>query len=209
MSSSNCCFLTCTQVSQDKGQVVWCLDLSQDFPQNMCLCSPLSPAQNTCLVICLLTSCPSLSSSESLFWPLQAEVLFPFTWSPTEHTAYTVRSSLLFTHSFVHNFLKLWCTWYWTPLVAQMTKNLPAIQETQIQSWVRKIPWKRESQPTPVFLPGESHGQRSLAGYCPRGCRVGHDWATNTPGTIQSAASFDNYSFVLTLFLQGKCNILL
>ena len=34
--------------------------------------------------------------------------------------------------------------------------------------WVGKIPWKRAWQPTPVFLPGESHGQRSLAGYSPR-----------------------------------------
>ena len=34
--------------------------------------------------------------------------------------------------------------------------------------WVRKIPRRREQQPTPVFLPGESHGQRSLVGYCPR-----------------------------------------
>ena len=32
-------------------------------------------------------------------------------------------------------------------------------------SWVRKIPWRKKWQPTPVFLPGESHGQRSLAGY--------------------------------------------
>ena len=32
--------------------------------------------------------------------------------------------------------------------------------------WIGKIPWRRASQPTPVFLPGESHGQRSLAGYC-------------------------------------------
>ena len=31
--------------------------------------------------------------------------------------------------------------------------------------WLRKIPWRRAWQPTPVFLPGESHGQRSLAGY--------------------------------------------
>ena len=31
--------------------------------------------------------------------------------------------------------------------------------------WVRKIPWRRAWQPTPVFLPGESHGQRSLASY--------------------------------------------
>jgi len=34
--------------------------------------------------------------------------------------------------------------------------------------WVRKIPWRRKWQPTPVFLPGKSHGQRSLAGYSPR-----------------------------------------
>ena len=36
-------------------------------------------------------------------------------------------------------------------------------------SWVRKIPWRRKWQPIPVFLPGESHGQRSLAGYGPCG----------------------------------------
>ena len=35
--------------------------------------------------------------------------------------------------------------------------------------WIRKIPWRRAGQPTPVFLPEESHGQRSLAGYSPRG----------------------------------------
>ena len=34
--------------------------------------------------------------------------------------------------------------------------------------WVRKIPWRRAGQPTPVLLPGEFHGQRSLAGYSPR-----------------------------------------
>ena len=36
-------------------------------------------------------------------------------------------------------------------------------------SWVHKIPWRRKWQPTPVFLPGKSHGQRSLAGYSPWG----------------------------------------
>ena len=35
--------------------------------------------------------------------------------------------------------------------------------------WVRKIPWNRKWQPTPVFLPGESHGQRSLVSYSPWG----------------------------------------
>ena len=36
--------------------------------------------------------------------------------------------------------------------------------------WVRKIPWRRTWRPNPVFLPGESHGQRSLVGYNPYGC---------------------------------------
>ena len=33
--------------------------------------------------------------------------------------------------------------------------------------WMVKIPWRRKWQPTPVLLPGESHGQRSLVGYSP------------------------------------------
>ena len=37
--------------------------------------------------------------------------------------------------------------------------------------WVRKIPWSKKWQPTPVFSPGESHGQRSLAGYSPWGLK--------------------------------------
>ena len=54
-------------------------------------------------------------------------------------------------------------------LVVQMVKNLPAMQETWIQSLDWKDPWRRNWQPTPVFVPGEFHGQRSLAGYSPWG----------------------------------------
>ena len=43
-----------------------------------------------------------------------------------------------------------------------MVKNLPAIR-LRFDPWERKIPWRREWQPTPVLLPGEFHGQRSLA----------------------------------------------
>ena len=39
----------------------------------------------------------------------------------------------------------------------------------EIYPWVRKISWRKAWQPTPVFLPGESYGQRSLAGYSPWG----------------------------------------
>ena len=54
-------------------------------------------------------------------------------------------------------------------LVAQTVKSLPILQETQVLSWVRKIPWRRKEQPIPVFLPGESHGQRSLVCHSPWG----------------------------------------
>ena len=53
----------------------------------------------------------------------------------------------------------------WASRAAQTVKNLPAVQET----WVGKMPWRRARQPTPVFLPGESHRQRSLTGYGPQG----------------------------------------
>ena len=39
------------------------------------------------------------------------------------------------------------------------------MQETQVQSLGQEDPWRREWQPTPVFLPGEFHGQKSLEGY--------------------------------------------
>ena len=46
-------------------------------------------------------------------------------------------------------------------------------------SWVGKISWRREWQPTPVFLPGEPYGQRSLTGYSTQGCkRVRYDLST-------------------------------
>ena len=53
---------------------------------------------------------------------------------------------------------------YCASLVAQSVKNLPAMQETQVRSLDQEDPLKKW-QPTPVFLPGESHGQRRLAGY--------------------------------------------
>ena len=43
------------------------------------------------------------------------------------------------------------------------------MRENQFDPWVGKIPWRRKWQPTPVFLPGKSHGGRSLVGYSPWG----------------------------------------
>ena len=55
-----------------------------------------------------------------------------------------------------------------------MVKNLPAMWETWVQFLgVGKIPWRRNWQPTPAFLPGEFHEQRSLADHGSQ--RIGHD----------------------------------
>ena len=60
--------------------------------------------------------------------------------------------------------------------------------------WVRKIPWRRKWQPTLVFLPGKSHGQRSLAGYNP--------WGSKESDTTERLQSFNDLwnsiMFVLT-----------
>ena len=41
----------------------------------------------------------------------------------------------------------------------------------EFNPWVGKIPWRRKWQHSPIFLPGESHGERSLVGYGPWGCK--------------------------------------
>ena len=46
-------------------------------------------------------------------------------------------------------------------------RSLP-MQRCGFDSWFGKIPWERSWQPTPVFLPGESHGLKNLVGYSPQ-----------------------------------------
>ena len=62
------------------------------------------------------------------------------------------------------------CLQWGFPGGSRQVKNLPANAGDMrhgLDPWVGKIPWKRAWQPTPVYLPGESQGQRSLAGYSP------------------------------------------
>ena len=47
--------------------------------------------------------------------------------------------------------------------------NAGDVKRHRLNPWVGEIPWRRKWQPTPVFLPGESHGQRRLVGYSPWG----------------------------------------
>ena len=59
-----------------------------------------------------------------------------------------------------------------------MVENVPAVQETGFDPWIGKIPWRRERQPTPIFLLEESHGQGSLVGYS-SWCREELDMLSN------------------------------
>ena len=57
-------------------------------------------------------------------------------------------------------------------------KSTCQCRRCEFDPWVGKIPWRRKLQPTPVFLPGKFHGQRSLQSMGSQ--RVGHDWPTHT-----------------------------
>ena len=61
---------------------------------------------------------------------------------------------------------------------------------------VGKISWRRKWQPTPVFLPGKSHGQRNLVGYSPRDHRVGHDLATRPPPPPLVTVTLETFSLL-------------
>ena len=70
---------------------------------------------------------------------------------------------------------------HWAPQVALVVKNLPVNAKdimTQGSLWVRKIPWGRAWQPTPVFLPGESHRQRPGGLQSLGSQKVIYNWST-------------------------------
>ena len=82
-------------------------------------------------------------------------------------------------------------------LVAQMVINLPAMQETWVWSLSQEDPWKREWQPTSVFLPGEYHRPEEPGRLQSMGSqRFRHDWATNTFTTISQALLHALYNLI-------------
>ena len=84
-------------------------------------------------------------------------------------------------------------------LVAQTVRNLPVMQETGFDPWVRKISWRRSWQPTPVFLPGESHGYRRLAGSVQSSHSVVSDSAPPWNALYQNSLSISNSCSLLKL----------
>jgi len=69
---------------------------------------------------------------------------------------------------FNRHFISIYCMLDVTPLVAH-GKEFPC--QCRFNSWILKIPWRRKWQPSPVFLPGKFHGQRSLVGYSSWNCK--------------------------------------
>ena len=75
--------------------------------------------------------------------------------------SYTATFYLPFINIYQHSSSKLLPRW--------LSGNESAYQcrRHRFKPWIREIPWRRKRKPTPVFLPGQSQGQRSLAGYSP------------------------------------------
>ena len=73
-------------------------------------------------------------------------------------------------------------------LVAQLVKNLLQCRKPGFDPWVRKIPWRRTRQSTPVFWPGEFYGQRRLAIYSPL-CRKESDTTERLTLTFRDITS--------------------
>ena len=74
----------------------------------------------------------------------------------------------------------------------------------RFDSWVGKSPWRRKWQPTPVFLPGEFHGQRSLAGSNPQGLKKldRTEWLTHFHFNFAWFSSYLSFSFFMKRYNQ-------
>ena len=84
--------------------------------------------------------------------------------------------------------------------VALVVKKLPTNtgrhKRHRFYSWVGKMAWRWAWQPTPVFLPGESHGQRSLQGYSPQGCKKSETTEVTQHAPISSHGPFFDFTVI-------------
>ena len=71
-----------------------------------------------------------------------------------------------------------------------MIKNPLQCRRPGFNPWIKKIPWRRKWQLMPVFLPGESHGKRSLVGYSPWGCKESD--ITEQPSSQNKTTTLEN-----------------
>ena len=98
--------------------------------------------------------------------------------------------------------------WYWLLLWLRQLRICLQCRRPAFSPWVRKIPCRKEWLPTPVLLLGESHGQRSLAGYSPWGHKESDmtEWQTQPFGIICSQR-FSSEPCFLYHFIKPHTNI--
>ena len=146
----------------------------------------------------ILLLSPVTSTTGCCFCFVSISSFFPelsLHWSPVVYWAPTNLGSSCFS---LLSFCCSYCSWgsqgrntevvchsimdKWLPWWLREVRHLPTMQETGFNPWVRKISWRRKWQPTPVFLPGKSHGQRHLVGYSP--------WKTNKDSVVMQIRLF-------------------
>ena len=146
------CFLTCIEICQEAGKVVWYSHLFQNFPQFIVIHTVKGfGIVNKAEVDVFLELSFSMIQWMLAIWSL---VPLPFLnpiWNIWDFTVHVLLKPDL--ENFEHHFTSMWneC-------------RIP-----RFNSWVRKIHWRSEWQPIPVFLPGEFQGKRSLVGCSPWG----------------------------------------
>ena len=123
----------------------------------------------------LLYLCPQSCQSPAWLWGWFCKCRFTPSWTSSLEAPQGVRVSqrLLLKLSYACRSLGGLSWW--------LSGNEPSCQcrRHRFSSWVRKIPWRRKWQPTPLFLPGKLHGQRSLASYSPWGSQKSWVWLSN------------------------------
>ena len=108
------------------------------------------------------------------------------------HVAVCAGSSFFMAvyYSIVYVLIPYFCPCYWSnglpKWLSSKKKSCLQCRRRGFDPWVGSIPWRRKWQPTLVFLPGESHGQLTLAGYSPWGLKtVGQDLTTKKQQLVQ------------------------
>ena len=148
MSSSNCCFLTCIQISKEAGQVVWYSHLFQNFPQYV--------------VIHIVKGFDILNKAEVKVF-LELSCFFD---DPTDVGNMISGSSAFGEGNGTPLQYSCWkIQWTEEPGRLQSVGSLGVRHDWATSlSLFTFMHWRRKCQPTPVFLPGESQGRGSLVG---------------------------------------------
>ena len=149
MSSSNCCFLTCIQISQEADQVVW---------------YSMPPVLAGGLFTTFVTWETGFCYSANLFLKKEVNSKHSKILNITFILVVILLSIFFWMFEIVYN----WIFFFLNVLIrgfpggSEGKKICLQCRRLGFDPWVGKIPWIRKWQPTPVFLPGEFHRQGSL-----------------------------------------------